>query len=409
LKALSARQPHGGDSVDWAQNRRNMMLLGIIALIVVYIAFSVFGIIRDKQETLFLISSGLPQIQEVIPQGSLLDRIKNYFAPPARVIVPVEKKVTIKGRVIYSDGTPFGNGLVELHSQSRITLTDREGYFIFEDVEDGRHTISVLDQNHQMLASCIADINRNIQIEEAVLVPTADGVFVLELAVDIAVLEIVLEIRQDASGQTSLVISQDVRVPDAPPVPGSIPEVFPPEVPDPPVAPPAVSGEGGGGSGGGGAAPTAGKLTVYSSAGRLTYFTQTPAPINIFGADKRIAPGMTGAYIFTVDNTANDFAINYDIQLLETDNVLNIPMQYRLQDNKTGAYVNGDSNWHSPAQISAVTANSIQPLTMTGKTKHEYTLEWRWQDGGDDDNRYGIQHGGEVACTLLIQVSAQRK
>ncbi|HBI27714.1 MAG TPA: hypothetical protein DDY25_08315, partial [Peptococcaceae bacterium] len=133
----SARQPQGGDQVDLAQdyrnNRKNIVQLGIIALIVVCIAVSVYGIVRDigTKEAVLFVSSGFPGIEDVAPQVPLIDRIKNYVNPAAKVIVPVEKKVTIKGRVIYTDGTPFANGLVELRSEPRINITNQEGKFIF--------------------------------------------------------------------------------------------------------------------------------------------------------------------------------------------------------------------------------------------------------------------------------------
>ena len=375
----SARQPQGGDQVDLAQdyrnNRKNIVLLGIMALIVVYIAVSVYGIIRDigTKEAVLFVSCGFPGIEDVAPQVPLIDRIKNYFNPAAKVIVPVEKIVSIKGRVIYTDGTPFANGLVELRSEPRINITNQEGKFIFEDVAEGSHTISVLDQNHQVLASCIVEIKRNIQIKDAVLVEMEDGTFVIEVAVNVEVLEIVLEIRRDGSGQPRLIIRQDVKVPDP--------------------------------------LPAGGKLTVYSSSGIPTHFSQAPAPaviINIFGSDKKKAPGMTGSYKFTIDNTANSFAIYYDIDLIETNNELNIPMKYRLYNNKTKAYVNGDSNWHTTDEIRAVTADSSRPLTMADSMKTEYILEWLWEEEGTSDH-YGVEHGGKVACTLLIKVSAQRK
>jgi hypothetical protein len=224
-----------------------------------------------------------------------------------------------------------------------------------------------------VLASCIVEIKRNIQIKDAVLVEMEDGTFVIEVAVNVEVLEIVLEIRRDGSGQPRLIIRQDVKVPDP--------------------------------------LPAGGKLTVYSSSGIPTHFSQAPAPaviINIFGSDKKKAPGMTGSYKFTIDNTANSFAIYYDIDLIETNNELNIPMKYRLYNNKTKAYVNGDSNWHTTDEIRAVTADSSRPLTMADSMKTEYILEWLWEEEGTSDH-YGVEHGGKVACTLLIKVSAQRK
>lgn len=403
--------------MDIAQNRKNLILLAIITMIVVYIAVSVYGVIRDSSTgpTDFIISSTLPIVGDGDRGTPLLDRIRNFIYPPHKVIVPVEKKITIKGRVVYEDGTPYAYGLVELRSAPRTTYSDRYGYFIFENVEDGDHTVSVLNQSGQVLASCQVAINRNIEIANALLVQLSVDTFVLEVAVDVKILEIVLKIEQDGSGlpNGNLTIDPQVNVlerynPGEQPLPG-IPLILEPPaqqvIPNPP---PDIIG--GGGGGGFAPQPQVWALTVYST-GDNTDFHQAPSPaaaINIFGSGKHIAPGMTGVYKFTVNNTANPFAVYYDIDLVETNNSLNIPMKYRLQNNNTNTYVNGDSNWHTTAEIRAVTANPSVPLVMTDSMKTGYTLEWIWEDGGINDNSY-INHADEVACTLSIIVSAQRK
>jgi len=247
------------------------------------------------------------------------------------------------------------------------------------------------------------------------LVQLSVDTFVLEVAVDVKILEIVLKIEQDGSGlpNGNLTIDPQVNVlerynPGEQPLPG-IPLILEPPaqqvIPNPP---PDIIG--GGGGGGFAPQPQVWALTVYST-GDNTDFHQAPSPaaaINIFGSGKHIAPGMTGVYKFTVNNTANPFAVYYDIDLVETNNSLNIPMKYRLQNNNTNTYVNGDSNWHTTAEIRAVTANPSVPLVMTDSMKTGYTLEWIWEDGGINDNSY-INHADEVACTLSIIVSAQRK
>ena len=402
--------------MDIAQNRKNLILLAIITMIVVYIAVSVYGVIRDSSTgpTDFIISSTLPIVGDGDRGVPFLDRIRNFIYPPHKVIVPVDKQITIKGRVVYKDGTPYTYGLVELRSAPRTTYTDRYGYFIFENVEDGDHTVSVLSQSGQVLASCQVTINRNLEIADALLVQVAADTFVLEIGVDVKILELVLEIEQDGSGlpNGNLIINPQVNVLESY-NPGEQPQPGIPLTPEPPVKPvipnppPDILGGGGGGFV---PQPQVWALTVYST-GDNTDFRQAPSPaaaINIFGSGKHIAPGMTGVYKFTVNNTANPFAVYYDIDLVETNNVLNIPMKYRLQDNNTNTYVNGDSNWHTTAEIRAVTANSSVPLVMSDSMKTGYTLEWFWDDGGINDNSY-INHADEVVCTLSIIVSAQRK
>ena len=398
--------------MDQVENRRNIVLLAIVAIIVIYTAVSVYWIIRDVEisQTVFVISSSLPSTGDTDRAEPLLEKIKGFFQSQHEVMTPLVQKVTIKGRVIYTNGSPFAHGLVELHSEPRTTYTDSEGYFIFEDVEDGEHTISVLGRNREVLASCKVVINRNIEIDDAILVQLPDGTLLLEVAVDVKVLEILLEIEQDQYSQPTgrLIISVGMEVLERFP-PGDQPNS--PDQEDnnisdePEEIPPSDS------PGGSTNPPSAGALDVYSS-DNLKQFSNpaaAAADINIFGSSKRIAPGMTGKYRFTVDNTANSFGVYYDIDLIETNNTLNIPMKYRLMNNNTRNYVNDDQNWHSTAEIRNVTANSAIPLSMNHSSRTDYTLEWFWDDGGQIDNSYAENHAGEVVCTLTIQVSAQRK
>lgn len=404
--------------MEKTENRRHLLLLAIITLIVIYIAVSVYGVIRDmhSSSTVFVISSSIPISEDYQPAPTILDKLKGIFTKQDKVVVPVVRLVTIKGWVKYTNGTPFAHGMVELRSEPRTTYTDEDGFFTFENVEDGEHVINVLGANGQILASAKVSISRNMEIEESMMVQLEDGTFVLEVAVDVKVLEIFLEIEQDGEGQPTgvLVISPRYEGMEYPP---EEPPTTPPEVDDPedPVQPepPEIADKPGGG-GGPGPGPGNGSLTVYSTgvSGSGKYFRQPPSPaaqINIFGNSKRIAPGMTGTYRFTVDNQANSFGIYYDINLIETNNSLDIPMKYRLMNNESRSYVTNDAKWHTPAEISQATANPAQPLSMNHRTETDYTLEWFWDDGGKIDNSFGEKHAGDVVCTLTIKVTAQRK
>ena len=396
--------------MEKTENRRPVVLLAIIAIIVIYIAVSVYGVIRDVHgqgnSTVFVISSSIPVSEDYQLAPTILDKIKGIFTRQDKVVVPVVRMVSIKGWVRYTDGTPFAHGLMEFRSEPRTTYTDADGFFTFENVENGEHIINVLGGNGQVLASAKVVISHNMDIEETILMRLDDGTYVLEVAVDVKVLEIFLEIEQDKDGNPTgnLIISPNYEVLENYP-PEQEPTAPTGKEPDPPKSKP-------GGSGGGvGSQPPNGSLTVYSTDSG-EYFGQAPqaaAQINIFGQSKHIAPGMTGSYRFTVDNNANPFGVYYDINLAETNNSLNIPMRYRLMNNNTNSYVTSDSQWHTPAQINQATANRDKPLDMNQRRQTDYTLEWFWDDGGQIDNSFGEEHGDEVACTLSIKVSAQRK
>lgn len=62
-------------------------------------------------------------------------------------------KTTITGTVKDKDGNPLNNYTVELHSTPRTVKTDANGYFKFEDVEEGEHTITIIDPEGNTVAT----------------------------------------------------------------------------------------------------------------------------------------------------------------------------------------------------------------------------------------------------------------
>ncbi len=400
--------------MEHTEKRKNIIMLAIVTIIVIYIAVSIFGVVSDTEsgQTVFVISSGLSQVGDVKGNLPFLDKLKGFFNFPEKVPVPIERKLTIKGQVIYTNGDPFANGLVEMRSDPRKTYTDWSGYFAFDNVKVGQHTFTVYSKNMKALASCTVLIERTPDNQDPILTQLPDGTWVLEISKNIKTLQIVLEIELDASGNANgkLIMSLGDGPPEyyppeeeipggAPDEPGDIPPVIPPiDInPNPPSPPPPAK-------------PW--DITVYSKIGADGNFAKRPgaaANINIFGDNKNIAPGMSGKYIFTIDNSANSFPINYAINFIETNNSLNIPMRYRLKNNDTNTYVSGDNKWYPIDEIANITVNPSSPLDLNSAAKTHYTLEWLWQEAGNTDNVYGKDHGGEVACTMTIRVSAQRK
>lgn len=56
---------------------------------------------------------------------------------------PKEDLYTVKGIVVV-DGKPLANTDLELHSKIKTSKTDKDGKFVFNDVELGKHTLTVL-------------------------------------------------------------------------------------------------------------------------------------------------------------------------------------------------------------------------------------------------------------------------
>ena len=69
------------------------------------------------------------------------------YLPEKVELVTVEdlKKVNISGNIKDKDGNGLKDYTVELHSTPRTYKTDKDGYFTFENVEEGKHTLIIKD------------------------------------------------------------------------------------------------------------------------------------------------------------------------------------------------------------------------------------------------------------------------
>jgi len=63
------------------------------------------------------------------------------------------KKTSISGYIKDSNGNPLKGYIVELHSTPRTYTTDKDGYFKFDNVEEGEHTLIVKDSNGKVLVT----------------------------------------------------------------------------------------------------------------------------------------------------------------------------------------------------------------------------------------------------------------
>ena len=78
--------------------------------------------------------------------------------------IPKYTKVAIVDGYLRDDnGNPIKNSKVEMHSDPMYTYTDENGYFKFEDVEIGDHTLKVFDASNNV----ICEFALNIDIEES--------------------------------------------------------------------------------------------------------------------------------------------------------------------------------------------------------------------------------------------------
>ena len=385
-------------------------------MVMIYVAVPTYGMIRDTVgpgETVFVLDSSLPNAHMDRPSPGVMKRIYGFLFPAQDVPVPLVQRIDLRGRVVYTDQTPYVGGIVELKSTPRYTRTDAGGNFVFVDVAEGAHTVSVLDEDGNVLATCDIEIERTLLVEDVELIRLPDGTFIFQVAVDVKVLEITLILKRDAGGN---VIGLD-RVELGPTPAGST--EFVPELEESPGGSGRKPGGGssggsgrrpGGGSSGSGAEPTPNPepkppdINVYDQ-DPVHYVrdSQKGVDVNIFGANKRIAPGMKGSYHFTVENRGSHSAL-YDVAFTVVDTLPDthkIPMGYRLKAD--GKYVAGDADPDTWVEL----AKLYQDGRLAPGGKKKYTLDWYWQEG-DRDNEFA-RYGGDPAYSynLKITVSAE--
>lgn len=106
------------------------------------------------------------------------------------------RKLHISGQVLYTDGTPYQNGKVELHSDPMVTTTDIKGRFFYDSVAPGEHKLSIVDDN-KTLAECSFVVNRNTSDQPINIGKEGKGKYAIELSVNVRFIELAVEIVED--------------------------------------------------------------------------------------------------------------------------------------------------------------------------------------------------------------------
>lgn len=78
--------------------------------------------------------------------------------------------VTVKGVVMYKDGTPVANKRIEIHSTPRYTVTDENGYYEVKNVEVGDHKFTIFANNEDDTPLVTCDLSVTKPDEDTVKV-----------------------------------------------------------------------------------------------------------------------------------------------------------------------------------------------------------------------------------------------
>lgn len=122
----------------------------------------------------------------------------------------VETKVHIAGRVVNADGTPYANGLVQLHSTPRETRTGDRGQFFFDNVEQGSHTLNLINEDGSVKAACQIQLSQQDDGAPARIEASGVGNYSLACSDAVQVVEMQVDLDGEEEGEiSSLSINPD--------------------------------------------------------------------------------------------------------------------------------------------------------------------------------------------------------
>ncbi len=383
--------------------------------------------------------------------GALIDTIvltpADQPEPPADNTQTGEltERISIVGVVHYTNGTPFSQGSVELHSEPRYARLSETGHFRFDEVEPGEHELSVLDPAGNVLAGrtirVVRDAASDAYIDyEAMVCVLHIKVVTVEVDVELTLdgdggLDVELRGTREADEAAASPGTTPAEPPGAKPgeqttdKPGEQPTEQPTDKPmdkpgdkpddkptDKPAPAPDDGGadDGGGGGGGSGTDPDPkpptppdtdpGTVEVSRSDDRASWQTWTQqAEIDLFRpldgyGERLIAPGSEGYYLFRVKN-GRSRAIKFTLGIKEGD--FHIPLEYRLATDELTP--RGLTDWQTAALDSETVSSAVQ-LAASGERR--YRIEWRWPFDGNDvvDTALGSRDGRIYTLHLNIRV-----
>ena len=373
----------------------------------------------------------------------------------------LSERINILGVVKYTDGMPFTQGSVELHSQPRYAQVDGEGRFQFDQVETGEHELTVLDQSGNALVSRTIRVVRDAETDA--YIDYENMVCVLHIQALTVEVELELTIEKTPGEVLEVALTgvreEDAPAPSASPTaqpgatptpasgvkpsarPGAAPAVSPTNAPVPaPSAAPAVPPD---------ATPTNAPVPAPSAAPAVSPDatpTKTPVPapsiapavspdvtptqqpddtgtveverrddgenwqawtqqaeIDLFrpldGSDEQvIAPGSKGYYLFQLKNGRNR-KICFTMALKEGS--FHIPLEYRIATDEANS--TGLTEWQT-ASVDTETLSGTVQFSANGHKR--YRIEWRWPFEGDDavDTALGLREDRIYTLSLILRV-----
>ncbi len=327
--------------------------------------------------------------------------------------------VRILGLVRYGDGEAFTEGKVELRSEPQYAELDGAGNFSFDQVPMGRHELSVLDWEGDVLARRIIQLQRDAAEEPYI---SYEGeVCVVHIQTLTVELKLVLVLEREAGGLLTVALPEGNPEPggDDGPVASGVPAVGDgpgigetpgpgaSETPEPTPAPsaeptPEPTAEPTPAPTPGPVPEPPGTVEVYHGESGTTWIQE--AVVDLFrplhGEEAPvIAPGSEGYYLFRLENGRRG-TVRFTLSIQE--GTFHVPLEYRLLDEETGDVL---LDWQTASMEDNGLVSGAQELS--GRDERRCRLEWRWPFEGDDAADTALGARDDRTYTLKLTIRAE--
>ncbi|MCD2493253.1 carboxypeptidase regulatory-like domain-containing protein [Lacrimispora sp. NSJ-141] len=160
------------------KNKKRRLFLLALLILAALVSSCIAGYILGK--------STMPDFS-----GQLIDTI--LLAPEKE-----ERLFYLTGQVAFSDGRPYEDGAILLHSEPKETRIDKEGRFAFFQVEKGEHTVSLMNDAGETVAERQVNLKSSPEMEGVKIGLQEDGAYIISASDDIRLLEVVIEIDEES-------------------------------------------------------------------------------------------------------------------------------------------------------------------------------------------------------------------
>lgn len=130
--------------------------------------------------------------------GKLIDTID--LTVPAGTTAPVsqttDRPIHLSGRVVLSNGQPYADGLIQLHSDPILTRTDGNGNFTFYNILPEQHTLSILNGDMEPIMECQVEVE-SLSEGQTTITKTQEGGYHFAVASDVRLLEVEMEVNKE--------------------------------------------------------------------------------------------------------------------------------------------------------------------------------------------------------------------